>query len=63
METTRFRFERHLVVALGIGLLAPFTLWAWPFAIATGIVIGTADVEKAHGRNTSRSTRFVHIVA
>jgi hypothetical protein len=63
METTRFRFERHLVVALAIGLLTPLTQWAWPFAIATGIVIGTADVEKAHGRNTSRSTRFVRIVA
>lgn len=63
METTRFRFERHLVVALDIGLLAPFTLWAWPFAIATGIVIGTADVEKAHGQTASRSTRFVRVVA
>jgi uncharacterized membrane protein len=63
METTPFRFGRHLVVALAIGLLAPFTLWAWPFAIATGIVIGTADVEKSHGQTVSRSTRFVRIVA
>ena len=63
METTPFRFGRHLVVALAIGLLAPFTLWAWPFAIATGIVIGTADVEKSHGQTASRSTRLVRVVA
>jgi uncharacterized membrane protein len=62
-ETAPFRLGRHLVVALAIGLLAPFTLWAWPFAIATGIVIGTADVEKAHGQTASGSTRFVRIVA
>jgi len=63
MESTPFRFGRHVVVALAIGLLAPFTLWAWPFAIATGIVIGTADVEKSHGQTASRSTKLVRIVA
>ena len=63
METTPFSFGRHLIVALAIGVLAPFTLWAWPFAIATGIVIGTADVEKGHGQTASRSTRFVRVVA
>lgn len=63
MNTAPFRFGRHLVVALAIGVLAPFTLWGWPFAIATGIVIGTADVEKAHGQTASRSTRFVRVVA
>ena len=63
METTRFQIGRHLVVAIAIGVLAPFTLWAWPFAIATGIVIGTADVEKSHGQTASRSTQFVRIVA
>ena len=63
MESMRFEFGRHLVVALAIGLLAPFTVWAWPFAIATGIVIGTADVEKRHGQIASRSTRLVRVVA
>lgn len=63
MKPTPFQLGRHLVVAIAIGLLAPFTLWAWPFAIATGIVIGSADVEKAHGQTASRSTRFVRVVA
>lgn len=63
MSTAPLRFGRHLVVALAIGVLAPFTLWAWPFAIATGIVVGTADVEKAHGQSASRWTRLVRLVA
>ena len=63
METTPLQFGRHLVVAIAIGVLAPFTLWAWPFAIATGIVIGTADVEKSHGQSASRSTRIVRLAA
>ena len=63
METTPFSFGRHLIVALAIGVLAPFTLWAWPFAIATGIVIGTADVEKAHGQTAPRSTKLVRVAA
>ncbi len=63
METTPFQIGRHLVVAIAVGVLAPFTLWAWPFAIATGIVIGTADVEKRHGLTAARSTRFVRVAA
>lgn len=53
MEIWPFRFGRHLVVALAIGLLAPFRLWAWPSAIASGIVIGIAGVEKRHGQTVS----------
>jgi hypothetical protein len=57
------RTFNHLVIAVAIAVIAPFTLWAWPFAIATGIVIGTAGVEKKRGQTPSRSTRFVRIVA
>ena len=63
METTPFQIGRHLVVAIAIGVLAPFTGLAWPFAIATGIVIGTAEVEGTHGRTASPSTRLVRFVA
>ena len=63
MAATPFQSGRHLIVALAIGLLAPFTVFAWPFAIATGIVIGRADVEKAHGRTASPITRFLRIAA
>ena len=57
------RTFNHLVIAVAIAVIAPFTLWAWPFAIATGIVVGTADVEKKHGQTASRSTRLVRFAA
>lgn len=63
MEATPSRLGRHLVVAMAIGVLAPFTLLAWPFAIATGIVIGTADVERMHGQTASRTTKLVRVAA
>jgi hypothetical protein len=63
MTTTPLQFGRHLIVAGAIGVLAPFTGLAWPFAIATGIVIGTADVEKLHNRTAPLSTRGVRLAA
>jgi hypothetical protein len=63
MKPTPFQLGRHLIVAIAIAVIVPFTLWAWPFAIATGIVIGTADVEKAHGHTASPSTRLVRLAA
>jgi hypothetical protein len=63
MTTTPFQLGRHLIVAIAIGVLAPFTGLAWPFGIATGIVLGMADVEKMHDRTTSVSTRFVRAAA
>ena len=63
METTPLQLGRNLIVATAIGVLAPFTLLAWPFAIATGIVIGTADVEKTLGLTASPSTRFIRLAA
>jgi hypothetical protein len=63
MDTTPPQFGRNLIVAVAIGVLAPFTLLAWPFAIATGIVIGTADVAKTHGLTVSPSTRLIRLAA
>ena len=63
MDTAPPQFGRNLIVAVAIGVLAPFTLLAWPFAIATGIVIGTADVAKTLGLTASPSTRFIRLAA
>ncbi len=63
MDTAPPQFGRNLIVAIAIGVLAPFTLLAWPFAIATGIVIGTADVAKTLGLTASPSTRFIRLAA
>ena len=63
METTPPHFGRNLIVASAVGVLAPFTLLAWPFAIATGIVIGIADVAKTLGLTASPSTRLIRLAA
>jgi hypothetical protein len=63
MDTTPPQLGRNLIVAIAVGVLAPFTLLAWPFAIATGIVIGTADVEKTLGLTASPTTRFIRLAA
>jgi hypothetical protein len=48
-------FERinpgyHAAIGVAIGLISLFTVFAWPFAILTGMVIGQADVERRQGR-------------
>lgn len=48
-------FERinvgyHAAIGVAIGVISLFTVFAWPFAILTGMVIGQADVERKQGR-------------
>ena len=49
---------RHLILAVALGLVAPFTGLAWPFALATGIVIGKDEVEKSQGVPESTASRI-----
>jgi hypothetical protein len=53
---TSFRPYRHIVVGLAIALIAPFTGFAWPFAILTGIVIGKDEVERRRGVVSTAAT-------
>jgi hypothetical protein len=56
---------RHVIVAVAIGLVAPFTAFAWPFAIATGIVIARGEVERINGVSASAAqhvARFVEVI-
>ena len=54
---------RHAIIAVAIALVAPFTGIAWPFALATGIVIGSAEVDRAHGVSASFATRVIRLAA
>lgn len=38
------------IIGVAIGLVAMVTVFAWPFAILTGMVIGSADVDRMQGR-------------
>ena len=46
----KINFAYHVIIGVAIGLIALFTVFAWPFAILTGIVIGGADVDRMLGR-------------
>jgi hypothetical protein len=43
------RLSVHLLVAVAVGIVAPFTALAWPFALLTGIVLGSADARRMRG--------------
>jgi hypothetical protein len=46
----RPRLAYHAIIGVAIGLVSMITLFAWPFAILTGMVIGSADVDRLQGR-------------
>lgn len=57
------KYVQHLIIGLAIAIAAPFTLFAWPFAILTGIVIGRSEVERAQGIRVPASTTIVRLLA
>jgi len=46
----RLNLAYHVIIGLAMGIVAPFTVLAWPFAVLTGMVIGAADVDRILGR-------------
>jgi hypothetical protein len=57
----RPRLAYHAILGVAIGLVSIVTAFAWPFAILTGLVIGSADVDRMQGR-PSRG-RVVRVLA
>ena len=53
----------HAIIGVAMGLVAPFTGFAWIPAILTGMVIGRAGVEQRQGIRSSRSTQVLRILA
>ena len=43
------RLGVHVLVGVSIGLVSPFTALAWPFALAVGILLGSADAKRQRG--------------
>jgi hypothetical protein len=43
------RLAVHALVAVSIGIVSPFTGLAWPFALAVGMVLGSADARQLRG--------------
>ena len=53
LATEPLRLGVHLLVAFAIAIVAPFTALAWPFAILTGMVLGSADAARLRGRQST----------
>jgi hypothetical protein len=62
-QTGTFRLYRHVVIGLAVALIAPFTLFAWPFAIVLGIVIGQDDVDRRRHVTRSTATKVLRVLA
>ena len=58
-----FRLAYHVVIAIAIGCIAPFTGWAWPFALLTGLVISRDDLDRQAGIRAPGTTRIIRLLA
>lgn len=45
MAVPTLRLSHHVITAIAAGLSAPFTGFAWAFALLTGVVIGRDDLD------------------
>jgi hypothetical protein len=53
----------HIVASTAIGLVAPFTVLAWPFAVLVGMVIGKADAARLRGEPRSIGSAIIQVLA
>ncbi len=65
MDTTErpFRLLYHVVIAIAIGLIAPFTGLAWPFALLTGMVLARDERDRRGGASVPAAARIVRLLA
>ncbi len=61
--TPPFRLDHHVIIAIAIGLIAPFTGFAWPFALLTGLVIAGDDRDRKAGTHVPVVGRLVRLLA
>ena len=43
----------HLLIAIAVGFVAPFTALAWPFALLVGVVLGSDQGRQLRGERSS----------
>ena len=58
-----FRLANHVVIAIAIACVAPFTGWAWPFALLSGLVIARDDLDRRAGIRVPAVTRVIRVLA
>lgn len=58
-----FVLSHHLVIAAAIAVIAPFTGFAWPFALLTGLVISREQHDRAVGISAPVTLRTIRFLA
>jgi hypothetical protein len=58
-----FRLAYHVIIAIAVGLIAPFTGFAWPFALLTGMVISRDDRDRRTGTKVPAAARIIRVLA
>jgi len=61
--TAPLKIANHLIFAFAIAVIVPFTGFAWPFAVLTGIVIGKAEADRSRGIVPSAGVRLIQFAA
>ena len=51
--TAPLRLAVHLLVAVAVTLVSPFTGLAWPFALLVGMLVGASEARAARGERAS----------
>jgi hypothetical protein len=51
LPSAPLRLPVHLLIAVTVGIISPFTGLAWPFAILTGILLGSTDAHRHRGKD------------
>ncbi len=52
------RLSVHLLVGVAVGIVSPFTGLAWPFALLTGMLLGSADGRRMRGERIATADAF-----
>ena len=57
------RYVQHVIIGAAIAVASLFTLFAWPFAILTGFVIGRSEVDRKQGVRRSAGATIAAFAA
>lgn len=61
--TERLNFIYLAIIGVAMGLVAPFTAFAWPIAIGIGMILGLAGVERMNGVQQRGSVHLLRALA
>ena len=59
----RLNYAYLLIIGVAMGVIAPFTLLAWPLAIVVGMIIGLANVERSRGIDQRAAVHMLRALA